>query len=450
MEGHLNTEEIDDLDLLFKHGTDEELSDFLRLLHPADIADLVEQLDHDGRTRVFSLMPGPVGAKVLPEVEDHLFGEVLESVPPERMAEFIDRMPTDDAADVLAELPRYERRRILARIDSSDSEVIRSLMEYGEETAGGLMQTELVAVVEDATVQETIDEIRNQKDEVEDLHFVFVVDNDKKLKGVLDLKELLLSDADRRVSEIMETEVIKCSADMDQEEVGLLFMKYNLVTIPVVDEHEHLVGRIWFDDVMDALEDEVDEDFLLMAGAGEEELEELSVLKSVTARLPWLTITWIGGIATAILMGHFTRTMEKMIILATFIPIIMAMGGNVGTQSATIMVRGIATEKIDYRRISRFFAGQLMIGLILGVIIGLATATFVQLKHSAIELSTVIGAAMVGVMSFSAFVGTALPAIFKRAGVDPAIATAPIIATSCDILGIFIYFTLASALMSAM
>ncbi len=447
MEGTAKYPEFNDLEILVKQGSDEELREFLGLVHPADIADLVEQVDEEGRRRIFTLIPRSVAADVLPEIEDHVLDEVIESVPDERMVHFVEEMDTDDAADLLAELTREDRRRILARIDASDSEEIRRLMGYDEETAGGLMQTEMVAVLKDATVSETIEEIRAQKDEVENLHFVFVVNEDKTLEGVLDLRDLILSTPERKVSEIMDPDVISVKADMDQEEVSNLFLKYNLISLPVVGDSGRLIGRIWFDDVMDVIEDEADEDFLLMAGAGEEELEELSVFKSVQARLPWLAITWVGGIVTSIILGHFEETMKEMVALAAFIPIVMAMGGNVGTQSATIVVRGIATGKIDYKDIGAFFFGQVAVGLILGMIIGMATATFVHFRHSAIEFSVVIGCAIVSVMGFSALVGTFLPAFFKRIGVDPAIATAPIISTTCDIMGIFIYLTLANLLL---
>jgi magnesium transporter len=446
MDKPIKHEDLDDLEVLIKEGSDEELGEFLRVLHPADIADLVEQMDEADRARIFALMPERVGADVLPEIEDHVFDEVIEAVPEDKLVEFVDEMDTDDAADILAELPRQQVRLILARIDASDSEDIRRLLDYGEETAGGLMQTELIAVVEAATVNDVIEEIRKQKGEVENVHYVFAVDEDKSLKGVLDLRDLLLASSGQKVSEITDPEVISAKVDMDQEEVISLMMKYDLVALPVTDNAGRLVGRIVIDDVMDALEDEVDEDFLLMAGAGEEELEELSAIKSVQARLPWLLITWVGGSTTAVIMDHFLETTDNMITLAAFIPIIMAMGGNVGTQAATIVVRGMATGRIDLRVVRQFFARQVIVGATLGVIIGLATAMFVLFRHPASNLAMIIGAAMISVMTFSASVGASLPWFFKRIGVDPAIATAPIIATFCDIMGIVIYFSLAAVM----
>ncbi len=448
MDKETRYDEIDDIQLIVKRGSDKELQDFLRVVHPADIADLVEQVDDVGRRRIFSLIPDHIGADVLPEIEEHVFDEVIESVSDDRMVEFVEEMETDDAADILAELPKEDQRRILARIDKSDSEEIQLLMDYDEETAGGLMQTELIAVQNDATVEETIEEIRKQKDETDNFHYVFVVDENNRLEGVLDIRDLLLSPADQKVSGIMDPEVIATKVDTDQEEVSSMFLKYNLISLPVVDNQNRLIGRIWFDDIMDVMEDEADEDFLLMAGAGEEELEEFSVVKGVQARLPWLAITWVGGIGTALIMGHFTSTMENLVLLAAFIPIVMAMGGNVGTQAATIVVRGIATGKIDYKGISSFFVAQIAIGIVLGIIIGAATAGFVQFHYSVLELSIVIGVAMVSVMGFAALLGTALPSFFHRIGVDPAIATAPIIATACDIVGIFIYLSLANLLLS--
>jgi len=439
--------EPDDIQLLVKEGTDKEVAEFLRLLHPADTADMVEALDEEGRARVFRILSPETGAEVLAEIEDHAFDDIVETIPEERMVEFVEEMDTDDAADFLGELPHHAARRILARISPEDSHELKTLMGYGEDTAGGLMQTELIAVTEESTVGEVIEEIRERRDEVEPLHDVFVVDDENKLKGFLALKELLLSRPGVKVSDIMDRDVVSCPVDMDQENVALLFMKYNLVSAPVVDAQGRLVGRIWFDDVMDAIEDEVDEDFLLMAGAGEEELAEMSVLGSVRSRLPWLIITWTGGIGISILMAHFRETMQGLIILAAFIPIVMGMGGNVGNQSATIMVRGLATGRIDYQRIGALFFSQVAVGFILGIIMGLATALFVEFRHSAKELSIIIGGAMVAVMSFSAFVGTSLPALFKRAGVDPAIATAPLISSLCDIMGILIYLSMASLLL---
>ncbi len=441
--------ETNDLEFLVREGSDEELKGFLRLLHPADIADLVEQVDEEGRNRIFSFLSDKVAAEVLPEIQDHVMGEVLESLPDERLADFVPEMDSDDAADILAELPTSQQRMILARIEPGDSEELRRLMGYQPDTAGGLMQTELIAVVEDATVGEVIDEIRKDKDEVDRLHFVFVVDEHKRLHGVLDLLELILADNDRPVSELMNPDVISVKVDTDQEEVVSLIMKYNLVSIPVVDDQDRLLGRIWVDDVMDAWEEEVDEDFLLMAGAGEEELEDLSVRKSVVARLPWLIITWIGGITSALILGHFGETMaEAMVALAAFIPIIMAMGGNVGTQSATIIVRGIATGKVDYGGLAHFFFGQLAIGFLLGTLIGALTAAFAHMRPSTYEYSLIIGVAMAAVISFSALVGAFLPMFFKKIGVDPAIATAPIISMTCDIVGILIYLSLASFLIA--
>ncbi|MFO8058227.1 MAG: magnesium transporter [bacterium] len=441
--------EATDLELLVREGSDSELAGFLRLLHPADIADLVEQVDEEGRERIFSLLPDKTAAEVLPEIQDYVMGDVLEFLPDERIADFVPEMDTDDAADLLAELPSSQQRMILARIEPSDSEELRRLMEYQPDTAGGLMQTELIAVVKDATVGEVIDEIRKNRNEVDRLHFVFVVDEYKRLEGVLDLQDLILADSDRRVSELMSPEVISVRVDTDQEEVVSLIMKYSLISIPVVDDQNRLLGRIWVDDVMGALEDEVDEDFLLMAGAGEEELEDLSVRKSVVARLPWLIITWIGGITAALIMGHFGKTMsEAMVVLSAFIPIIMAMGGNVGTQSATIIVRGIATGRIDYGGLTHFFFSQLGIGFFLGALIGALTAAFAHIRPSTYEYSLIIGLAMAAVISFSALVGAFLPMFFKKIGVDPAIATAPIISMTCDIVGILIYLTLASFLIS--
>jgi len=450
--------DLDDLKQILRYGSDEELRDFLSLLHPADLADLIEQAEPEERDRIFRLLPPEKASRVLPEIEDWYRNEIIKRLSHNQIVEIVDEMPSDEAVDLVSELPPEEARRVLEEIEKEDSEKVRRLLRYPEESAGGIMQVELVSVRANATVSEVIEEIRKKREKVQDLHYVFVVDEDNRLVGVLDLSRLLLAEPDQRVSELMKTDVIKVRVDMDQEQVAEMFRRYNLFTLPVVDREGRLVGRITADDVFEVMADEADEDFLLMAGAGEAELEERNIFKSAWARLPWLTITFVGEMVTGAVIGFYHQLLQQLIVLTTFLPIIMAMGGNVGNQSATIVVRGLATGKIELHKVGKLILHQSLIGFLMGMIIGVVLVVFTQFRYkstiyastiyvSTIYVGLVVGLSICLVMTIAALVGTALPLIFKRFKVDPAIATAPFISTFCDALSTLIYLGMANLLL---
>jgi magnesium transporter len=444
--------ELDDLEKILQ-GHEEEVRDFLDILHPADVADLIERVDEEQKRRIFGFLPVKKASETLVLIEELHRDDVLDVLTEDYLARLLDEMETDDVTDLIAEFPPEKREKILASIDARDSAAIRRLLLYPEDSAGGLMQAELVSVRADSTVSEAIQAIREKRDEIQDFHFVFVVDEMNRLAGILDLPKLILAEAEDKVKDLMDTSVISVNVHTDQEEVAKTFIKYDLVSMPVVDDQNRLVGRILVDDVMDVIEDEVDEDFLLMAGAGEEELEERSIYKSVSARLPWLFITWIGEIITGLVIGFYGDTLQRLIILTTFIPVILAMGGNVGTQSSTIVVRGLATGRIEYGRIGRVVLKEILVGLFLGIIIGIVLAAFARFRYQSMVVNTlalggVVGVSICVVMTVAAFIGTSMPMAFRRFGIDPAVATAPFVSMSCDIFGTLIYLTFATMLMA--
>ncbi len=443
---------MDDLEQVL-HGSDEDVRDFLDILHPADLADLVERVDEEQKKRIFSLIPVKKASETLALIEEHHRDDVLDVLSDDHLVRIVDEMETDDVADLISELSPEKGAEILAKIDTEDSAAVKELLRYPEDSAGGIMQTELVSVRSGAKVEEAIEAIRKKRDEIADFHYVFVVDDLDHLVGILDLPRLILSEPGDKISQIMSPDVIKVDVNTDQEDVAKTFGKYDLVSVPVVDDQNRLVGRILVDDVMDVMEDEADEDFLLMAGAGEEELVERSVSRSVSARLPWLFITWIGEIIVGLIVGFYGETLQRLIILTTFIPVILAMGGNVGTQSSTIVVRGMATGRIEYHRIGQVVLKEVLVGLFLGLIIGVVLALFAQLRYNeflvnSMVLGLVVGVSICLVMTVAALVGTAMPMGFWRFGIDPAVATAPFISTSCDIMGTLIYLTFANMLMA--
>ncbi len=441
----------DELSELLARGTDQELGDFLSLLHPADVADLIEISSEQDRKRIFHLLDAEQASDALAVVEDPHRDDVIDAIPKDTLVEIVDEMESDDATDLLMELPQPMAQEILERIDDEDQARIQHLLRFAEDSAGGIMQSELISVTSDASVSQVIETIRSLRDEVDDVHCVYVTDADKHLQGIVDLKSLILADTDTLVSRIMEPDLIKCHVHDDEEQVARLFMKYDVVSLPVVDDDDCLVGRILIDDVMDVLEDQVDEDFLLMAGAGEEELADPAVIGSVKARLPWVMIAWVGEIITGLVIGYFSGTLEKMIVLTVFIPVIMAMGGSIGTQSSTIMVRTMATSRVDFKRVFSLLFKEIRVGLLLGIFTGLILLGFAMLRYdSAVGLGMVAGISITITMAMSALIGAAIPALFDTFGIDPAVATAPLVTMTCDIFGILVYLSLATLLIIQM
>jgi magnesium transporter len=433
---------------LIQEGKDEELFRLLKELHPADIAESIEHLDEAGKKKVFSLLNIEVASDVIVEVSKPAREEILASIQKDRLSKIVDEMESDDATDFLADLPENEAKIILARIDKEDSEEVEMLSKYEEDTAGGIMQAEMVAVNQDATVRETIREIQSLSEEVEDLHNVFLVDRDRKLTGVLPLRKLILAHPDTLLSQIME-EPIKVDVNMDQEEVARVFEKYDIVSLPVVDERERLVGRILVDDIVDVIQEEASEDFLRMGGTEVEDLVYSNqIFKISRFRLPWLLTNLIGGIVTGYLMWMFKMALHEILALVTFIPVITGMGGNLGTQSSAIMVRGFATGRIDMAGLGRILSKEILVGLMAGMVCGTLVGLIALFWHGNPILGLAVGLAMVLAMTVASIIGVLAPSFFKKMRIDPAIASGPFVTTTNDITGISIYLGTATLLLS--
>jgi magnesium transporter len=301
------------------------------------------------------------------------------------------------------------------------------------------MALEFVAVRSSATVQEAIDRIREKREDVENLYYLFAMDDDGRLAGVVSLKDLVLAPANSLVSEIMNPEVISVNVHVDQEEVAHLFMKYDLVSIPVVDDLNRLVGRITHDDIMDVIEDEADEDIALMGGVIRAEITEESPMRISRARLPWLVAGLFGGVLAAFVINQFEASLERVLALSFFFPVIMAMGGNTGTQAATVAVRGLATGDISMVNIGRRLWLEMKVALFNGIICGILLGLIVGTWLSDFVLGGIVALALVLIILNSGFIGAAIPFAFKKMNVDPALATGPFVTTSNDILALFIY-----------
>lgn len=414
-------------------------------LHPADLAHLMEGLAEAEKRQLFSLLDPGFAAEVLTELSEFSRDQVLEGIQTRRLAAIVDDLPSDEATDIIADLPREQAQEVLAHIDLEDSAEVRQLLQYPEDSAGGIMQLEMVAAYANQTVSETIEHIRQKRDEVGELHNVYVVDRDRHLLGIVPLSKLILADPGTVMRRVMEPCKLMVQAGEDQETVAQKFRRYDVVSAPVVDEQERLLGRITIDDVVDVLEEEASEDFMRMAGSSEEDMfYSNQIFKISGLRLPWLLTNLIGGLITGALLWLFKGTLSDAIYLISFVPVITGMGGNVGIQSSTIMVRGFALGRITLAGLWPVVWKELRVALVMGLVCGLVVGLVADFWHGKPVLGLVVGLAMICGFTVAALMGTLAPALFKRLNIDPAISAGPFVTTANDIVGILIYFTFAT------
>jgi magnesium transporter len=415
-------------------------------IHPADIAHLFRYLDLKDQKVLYNLISDTeVAATVLSELDPGTGAQLLEHLDKETVTEVLQEMPSDDAVEIIRGLPEELAEEILQTLQEEDSSEIEKLLEYEEDTAGAIMATETFTLRDDLTVSRAIASVQDAED-VEMVFYVYVTDERNHLVGVLSLRQLLTVSPNTMLKNVMITDVISVQTDMDQEEVAKVVEKYNLLAVPVVNEHNKLMGVITVDDVIDVLRQEATEDIYKMAGASEEELlYGYKAMKVARLRLPWLVTNLLGGVVTGYLMWMFKATLEQIIALISFIPVITGMGGNVGGQSSTIVVRGFATGKIDFTTLRQVFFKELRVGLIMGSVCGVVIGLVAYGWHHNPYLGLVVGIAMVTAMTVAATMGVLATGFFKKIGIDPAIASSPFVQTANDITGILIYFATATA-----
>jgi len=431
---------------LIRRGASPSLSNLLDKTHPADVAHLFRDLELREQRILFALIIDPeLAATVLSELDPAVSAQLLADLQKEAITEVLEEMAYDDAVDVIQNLPEELASEILQAMEDEDSQEIEQLLQYDEDSAGGIMSTEIFSLGETMTVRQAIDAI-HQAEHVEMVFYLYVTDAHNHLVGVLSLRQLLTVSPDKRLAEIMVRDVISVRTDVDQEEVARVVEKYSILAIPVVNDTNKLMGVITVDDIIDVIRREATEDIYTMAGASDEELLlGYHSLKIARLRLPWLLTNLLGGVVTGYLMWLFKVTLKEVIALITFIPVITGMGGNVGGQSATIVVRGFATGRIDVGSIRRVIFREMRVGVVMGVVCGCAVGIIAYAWHGNPYLGLVTGVAMVMAITVAATMGVLAPAFFKRIGIDPAIAAAPFVQTANDITGILIYFATATA-----
>lgn len=436
-----------DIERLFEKGNEPALDTYLNLLHPADIAELFEHVDPDNWTRITVRLSPEILAEVLTNLDEsqlEILGEALNTA---RLIEVVDELETDDAADVLADLPDEKSAVVLPELEDRDD--IETLLAYPDDSAGGIMQTEVSSVESDKTVGDAIAAVRIARELVDEVLDTYVVDKQGRLQGIVSLQDIVVAQRSAPISSIRSDLEVFVTVGVDQEEVAQLFMKYDVPAMPVVDESGVLVGRITYDDVHDVLQEEASEDILTMAGASAEELVyEGSVLRIVALRLPWLISSLLGSLVTTQLVPLFSRVPMDTIVLASFVPVVMAMTGNVGSQSAMIITRGFAIGRVELATIGRTFGRELWVGLLMGVAAAVVVGLFAQYDQGDPTLGLALGLSMVVAMTTATLVGVAAPALFKKLGIDPAIAAGPLVTTGCDVLGVGAYLAVALVVIS--
>ncbi|WP_196895299.1 magnesium transporter [Aureivirga marina] len=422
--------------------------DSLKDIHPADIADIMDELNFEEAIFIFKILDKEKKADVLTELDDDSREKVLNALSSKEIAEEIDDLETDDAADIIAELTDQKKEEVISQIeDTEHAKDIVDLLRYPEDTAGGLMGKELVKVNEDWSMLRCVKEMREQAQEIDVVHTVYVVDKDNVLKGILSLKSMLTTSTKTPVKEIYRSNIISVKTNEKDEEVAKIMQKYDLIVVPVVDELGHLVGKITIDDIVDVIKEEADRDYQMAAGISEDVEADDTIFKLTKARLPWLLIGMLGGLGAATIITHFQDGLQQYLALVTFIPLIQATAGNVGVQSAAIMVQGIANNSLNNEIVKRLLK-ELTLGLVNGV--ALATIFLIiglLLFQIDLTIALTIGFALSTVIILAAIIGTFIPLFLHKRGIDPAVATGPFITTSNDVFGILIYFVIAKLIL---
>ena len=432
---------------LIKNNDEHSLKELIEDTHPADLAEILQALDDDKRDYLFGLMSAETASYVVTELDEVTRQDIVSDLGTDRLSAIVDEMDSDDAADIVAELPEQIQEQVLANIEPQDRDEVEKLLVHDEDSAGGIMALEYIAVYEDQIVDDAIREIRSRAEEIDEVFYIYAVDRGNRLVGVVPMKSLFLRNPKRVIKDIMHTDVISVGVDMDQQEVANIVRKYNLSAVPVVDRYKRLVGRITVDDIVDVLHEEANEDIHHMAGITyEETLQEKSTFRITKNRLPWLIVAFTGELMAAMVLSRFEVSLAELAALTCFIPVIMAMGGNAGIQSSTTVVRSMALNEsgtILKESFNREFRVALLNGLSIGIMLALVIQIWPKIENP-IYLGAIIGFSMMIVIINSTLFGTVIPYALNRFNIDPAIATGPFITTSNDVLGLLIYLSMAT------
>ncbi|MEO2506179.1 magnesium transporter [Clostridium paraputrificum] len=442
-------EELNEKDLLKRllNYTQEELEEKIQDIHPADVLDLLHD-NEDDFFKILKRLPDWFIAAILEEEDDEEKYEILKKFSENKQKKILGEMSSDELTDLVGALDEEETRSVLKKINEEDRKDVYKLLSYEPDTAGGIMATEFVSIRENKTIEKTLKYLQNEAPDAESAYYLYVINKENVLKGVVSLRDIVCNDFDTKISEITNTNVISVPYYMDQEEVAIKFEKYGFMTMPVVDENNKILGIVTVDDIVEVMQEETTEDIHRLGGVDEEEKVDGSLRDSIKSRLPWLIVNLITAILAASVVGAFEGTISQVVTLATFMPIVAGMGGNAGTQSLTIVVRGIALGELDKDNGMRIFIKELLVGLTTGVVIGAIIAVLGFIWERNFVFGIVIGLAMILNMMVATISGFIVPVILKKLKVDPALASAVFVTTVTDVLGFFFFLGLATMFIS--
>jgi magnesium transporter len=436
------------MDLLEK-GDEERIRELALELSPGDLSEVLRPLSVPDTAMILRLLPPDPLAEVMVEIDNRSLSALFTLLDVDEIADIIEEMPSDDGADVLGDLEQGRAEEILAAMEEEERGEVAELLGYEPETAGGIMAKEVAVCSQEATCRDAVAGLRQtDEDDLEEIHFVFVVDEKGRLTGRLPLVRLLLTRPVALVKDVMETEPLYVETGLDQEEVAAFFRIHDLISVPVVDHNRKLVGVITADDVLDVMEEEATEDISRLAGVSVEEFGEQSSFRVARSRLPWLLGALLGQLGAVVVMDYFEKSLAAKLALAFYIPMIMAMAGNIGIQTSSVVVRGLATGEVDFFHLGRHLLRELGTALITGFVVSVAIFLISFAVSQDLSLSIVLALTMLFVILFAALAGAGIPLLLHRAGIDPAVATGPFITTANDVVSMLIYLGLATVLLS--
>ena len=438
----LSKELIDNISDLILNKNNKEIKKIVKTLHYADLAELINELKFDESLYLLKLIDSDKTSDVLTELDDDLRERVLKEFSEKEIAGEIKELDSDDAVDILSELSEEKKEKVISLIkDENITENIRELLNYDEDTAGGLMAKELISVNENWSVLKCLREIRKQAKDITRVHSIYVLNKKEELIGRLSLKDLIMSPSKKKIKQIYIPKVDYVNVNDSGEDVAKLMRKYDLEAIPVINDDRQLLGRITIDDIVDFIKDEAEEDYLLAAGVSNDVEADDSIFELSKARLPWLILGLFGGLGSVFILESFEEIMasESLRALFFYTPLIAAMAGNVGVQSSAIVVQGLANDVIKGSVLKRLVK-EVSLTVLNGIILSLLIIGFGQIVNQPIEMSLTISVSMIFVIIVAALIGTAVPIILDKLDIDPAIATGPFITTGNDVIGILLFF----------
>lgn len=442
----IDNELLENITALIKNGAEKSLLNIFADLHPADIAEIINHIDLDSARYTFSILDTKTAGEVVTEIDENLREKILKEIDVKTITDIVDELYTDDATDIVSDLPEPIARQVLKNIDKEDSEFVKELLKYPEDSAGGIMTSNYVYVHSNATIKDAIAEVRKNADEFDNIYHIYVLKDNDELLGIVTLKSLLINSLQKKVKSVIQEDLMFVTPEMDQEEVANIMNRYDLVSIAVVDEHRRMLGRITFDDIQDVIQEEASEDMQKIAGLTEEEETSDSIFKVSRIRLPWLMVALVMEILAALVLRGYEAYIQEIFVATFFIPVVMAMGGSTGTQAAIVMVRGISAGDIWKQESFSSIGKEFLVAVLNGIVLSAILLSSVLLIFSRDELSLtfalVLTSSLMIIIVMATIVGASIPLVLNKFDVDPAIATGPFVTTSNDILGLFTYLTI--------